>query len=83
MRWSTADRLVRVGVEHLEAVLAAHGRRVVVVESSPEGGWSGGRHGGGADRACAPVSTDGVVRAAGRCGRVTATKGDSVDEVPV
>jgi hypothetical protein len=28
------DRLARVGVEHLEAALAAHGRRIVVVESS-------------------------------------------------
>jgi predicted site-specific integrase-resolvase len=35
---STADRLARFGVEHLEAAVAAQGRRIVVVESSPEHG---------------------------------------------
>jgi putative resolvase len=80
--WSTADRSARVGVEHLEVVLAAHGRRVVVVESSERAD--------GLVRDMVEVLTG---MCAGLCGRrgardramraVSAIKGDSVDEVPV
>jgi putative resolvase len=76
------DRLARVGVEHLEAALAAHGRRIVVVESSER-----------TDdlvRDMIEVLTAMCARLYGRRGArnramraVTATKGDSVDEVPV
>jgi putative resolvase len=76
------DRLARVGVEHLEAALAAHGRRIVVVESSVTmddlvrdmvevlTGMCAGLYGRRGAR-------NGAMRAC------TATKGDSVDEVPV
>jgi putative resolvase len=76
------DRLARVGVEHLEAALAAHGRRIVVVESSER-----------TDdlvRDMIEVLTAMCARLYGRRGArnramraITATKGDSVDEVPV
>jgi putative resolvase len=76
------DRLARVGVEHLEAALAAHGRRIVVVESSER-----------TDdlvRDMIEVLTAMCARLYGRRGArnramraITATKGDSVVEVPV
>jgi putative resolvase len=76
------DRLARVGVEHLEAALAAHGRRIVVVESSER-----------TDdlvRDMVDVLTSMCARLYGRHGArnramraITATKRDSDDEVPV
>ena len=76
------DRLARVGVEHLEAALAAHGRRIVVVESSER-----------TDDLVRDMIEVLTAMCAGLYGRrgarnramraITATKGDSVDEVPV
>ena len=76
------DRLARFGVEHLEAALAATGRRIVVVEQAET-----------TDdlvRDMVEVLTSMCARLYGRRGArnramraITATKGDSVDEVPV
>src|SRR3981189_3894185 len=44
------DRLARVGVEHLEAALAATGRRIVVVERGETTGELGGGRVGGVTR---------------------------------